>query len=357
MKEVKQKKGRGSGINPPNPYHNLSHDYEQDLEDNPYEYREDVDEKTQFIKVHPKTIINKVISADIPIMYSVNPYQGCEHGCIYCYARPTHNYWGYSAGTEFETRIMVKENAASLLRREVLAKKWKVAPISFSGNTDCYQPAERKFQITRQMLQVMTDLKHPVGIITKNSLILRDLDLLQQLQKDQLIRVYISITTLDETLRRAMEPRTASISQKLKTIETLSKAGIPVGVMMAPVIPGLNSHEIIEMAKVTSDAGALDMGYTVVRLNGQLVEIFKSWLAVNYPERSDKIIHQIEELHGGQLEDKRTGKRMRGEGKLAEIIKDTFRLARQKYFNDNNLPELNLGAFIGSGIKQLVLFE
>lgn len=356
MKEAKQKKGRGSSINPPNPYHKLSHEFEQDLEDNTYEFEADEDSKTHFIKVHPKTIINKVESPDLPLMYSVNPYQGCEHGCIYCYARPTHNYWGYSAGTEFETRIMVKANAAALLRSELLAKKWKVAPVSFSGNTDCYQPAEKKFQITRQMLQVMAELKHPVGIITKNNLILRDLDILQQLQKDQLIRVYLSVTTLDEKLRRLLEPRTATARQKLKTIETLSKAGIPVGVMMAPVIPGLNSHEILELARVTSDAGARDLGYTVVRLNGQLGEIFKTWLAENYPDRSDKIIRQIAELHGGNLEDKRTGRRMRGDGKIADIIKDTFRLARQKYFQENVLPAFNTNAFVGSRCTQLTLF-
>lgn len=356
MKEKKKTNGRGASKDLPNPFHKLNHEYENELEDRPFEEDVESSSATQYIKVYPKTIVNKVLSPDIPLMYSANPYQGCEHGCIYCYARPTHNYWGYSAGAEFESKILVKHNAAVLLKKELTAKKWKVAPVSFSGNTDCYQPAERKFEITRAMLKVMAELRHPVGIITKNSLITRDIDLLKDLQTDNLIKVYFSITTQDEQLRRWMEPRTTNFMQKLKAIERLSNEGIPVGVMMAPVIPGLNSHETMEIARLTSEAGALDIGYTVVRLNGQTGEIFKHWLTENYPDRAEKVLHQIAEMHGGSLEDKRTGKRMKGEGEMATMIKDNFRIARQKYFSNKSLPELNVDAYKRPLSGQLSLF-
>ncbi|HMG14100.1 MAG TPA: PA0069 family radical SAM protein, partial [Saprospiraceae bacterium] len=303
-----------------------------------------------------KTMINKVLSPDISIMYSVNPYQGCEHGCIYCYARNTHPYWGYSAGIDFEQKIMIKQNAAGILRKELLHKNWKVAPVSFSGNTDCYQPAEAKFKLTRSMLEVMLELQHPVGIITKNSLITRDLDILKALNEKQLINVYISVTSMDEELRRNLEPRTATAAQRLKTIKLLSSHGIPVGVMLAPIIPGLNSHEIMEIAKRTSEAGALGLGYTIVRLNGQVSDIFKEWLQRTYPDRYEKVIHQIEEVHGGQVNDNRFGKRMRGEGKIADIIKDTMIVARRKYFEGKHMPALNTELFISSTMKQLSLF-
>src|SRR5690606_9096912 len=209
---------------------------------------------TQVFHETPKQIVNKVTSPDLGMMYSMNPYQGCEHGCIYCYARNSHAYWGWSAGLDFESKIIVKENAPALLEKFLLHPKWEAVPISLSGNTDCYQPLERKYEITRNILKVLARYRHPVGIISKNSLILRDLDLLKDLATDNLVNVYISITTLNEDLRRVMEPRTASGLKRLKTVEALASAGIPVGIMNAPVIPGLNHHEIPDILKAAADS-------------------------------------------------------------------------------------------------------
>ncbi|MCC6282723.1 MAG: radical SAM protein, partial [Saprospiraceae bacterium] len=237
-------RGRGAQINPASRYEHLQRD------DQPVDWAlvasdwEEEDLRTEYLETHPKTILNKVESTDIPLEWSMNPYQGCEHGCIYCYARNTHPYWGFSAGLDFERKILVKRNAAALLEHELKKKNWRAVPVMFAGNTDVYQPAERKFGITRACLEVFWKYRHPVGIITKNSLVLRDLDLIQQLASENLVHVAISITTLDDDLRQFLEPRTASIAQRLRTVETLSKAGIPVFVMMAPVIPGLNDHEI-----------------------------------------------------------------------------------------------------------------
>src|SRR5690606_15654769 len=208
---------------------------------------------TQVFHETPKQIVNKVTSPDLGMMYSMNPYQGCEHGCIYCYARNTHEYWGFSAGLDFESKIIVKKNAPALLEKFLSHPDWHAVPISLSGNTDCYQPLERKLEITRGILKVLAQYRHPVGIITKNSLILRDLDLLQDLASDNLVHVYITVTTLDEDLRSIMEPRTASARKRLKTIEALSNAGVPVGIMNAPIIPGLNHHEIPNVLKAAAD--------------------------------------------------------------------------------------------------------
>ncbi|HET9055132.1 MAG TPA: PA0069 family radical SAM protein, partial [Cyclobacteriaceae bacterium] len=207
---------------------------------------------TQIFLESPKKIINKIESPDLHGMYSMNPYQGCEHGCIYCYARNTHEYYGFSAGLDFESKIIVKKNAAEVLEKQILHPKWQPVPIMLSGNTDCYQPQERKFQITRKMLQILAKYRHPVGIISKNSLVTRDIDVLQDMAKDNLVHVMISITTLNEDLRRAMEPRTASGRKRLKVVEELSKANIPVGIMNAPLIPGLNHHEIPAILKAAA---------------------------------------------------------------------------------------------------------
>lgn len=238
---------------------------------------------TQIFHENPKKIVNKVDSPDLGMMYSMNPYQGCEHGCIYCYARNTHEYYGFSAGLDFESKIIVKKNAARLLKQQLLQNNWNAVPIMLSGNTDCYQPQEKRFEITRQMLKVMVQYRHPVGIISKNSLVLRDLDLLKDLAADNLVHVMISITTLNEDLRRVMEPRTASSIKRLKTIEELSLAGVPVGIMNAPIIPGLNHHEMPQIIKAAAEHGALTAGMTIVRLNGSVGPIFEDWLRKNFP--------------------------------------------------------------------------
>jgi len=304
---------------------------------------------TQVFHETPKQIVNKVTSPDLGMMYSMNPYQGCEHGCIYCYARNSHEYWGWSAGLDFESKIIVKENAPALLEKFLLHPKWEAVPISLSGNTDCYQPLERKYEITRNILKVLARYRHPVGIISKNSLILRDLDLLKDLATDNLVNVYISITTLNEDLRRVMEPRTASGLKRLKTVEALASAGIPVGIMNAPVIPGLNHHEIPDILKAAADSGALNAGMTVVRLNGSIGKIFEDWLRKNFPDRFDKVWNQICSLHGGTVNDSQFGRRMVGDGNFADAIHQLFRVSKKKYFGDRKMPPMDLTRFRKGG--------
>lgn len=346
-------KGRGAQINTPNPY--LKQEYETQAEDG-------LDEalvpnaKTQIFYEHPKKILNKVTSPDVPADYSINPYQGCEHGCVYCYARNAHQYWGFSAGLDFEQKIIVKENAAELLRKELNHKKWKPSPVMFSGNTDCYQPLERKTKITRACLEVFREFHHPVGLISKNSLVLRDLDILKDMARENLVHVFITVTTLDENLRRAMEPRTASAKRRLETIRQLNENGIPAGAMLGPIIPGLNSHEVPELVKAVADAGAQAVGYTFVRLNGSIGLIFEDWIRKNYPDRADKVLHQISEAHGGKLNDSRFGKRMSGEGPIAKGISDLFKLAKKRHMEGRELPKYNLDAYRRPGDGQLSLF-
>lgn len=293
------------------------------------------DEQTQYIQVAPKTIVNKVESPDTPAMYSMNPYQGCEHGCLYCYARPTHEYWGYSAGLDFERKILVKKNAPQLLEETFRKKNWNPFPILLSGNTDCYQPIERKLEITRNMLKVCLKYKHPVSIITKNALILRDMDILSELAKDNLVKVMFTITSLNEDLRIKLEPRTTTYRNRLKAVRHLAKANIPVGVMNAPIIPGINSAEIYEVIKAAAENGATSAGYTIVRLNGQIANVFRDWLQKNFPDRAEKVWHQIQDCHGGKVNDSRWGIRTRGEGKIAEAIRNLFIMAVNKHMKQH----------------------
>ena len=304
---------------------------------------------TQIFHESPKKIVNKVDSPDLGFGYSMNPYQGCEHGCIYCYARNTHEYYGFSAGLDFESKIIVKENAPKLLEEQLLKPSWNAVPIMLSGNTDCYQPQEKKFGITRNLLKVLARYRHPVSIITKNSLVLRDLDLLQDLATDKLVHVYISITTLDEELRRTMEPRTASALKRLKTVEALSKANVPVGIMNAPIIPGLNHYEIPKVLKAASEHGALNAGMTIVRLNGSIGQLFEDWLRKNFPDRFDKVWNQICSMHGGNVNDSQFGRRMAGEGNEAEAIRQLFRIAKKKYFAGKAMPVYDLTKFRKGG--------
>lgn len=343
-------KGRGAQIKTENKF--LKNQYVTD-------HIEGLDEplyaspSTQIFFENPKKVVNKVTSPDLGMMYSINPYQGCEHGCIYCYARNTHEYWGFNAGLDFESKIIVKKNAPELLEKFIQHPEWNAVPLSVSGNTDCYQPLERKFEITRNLLKVLAQYRHPLGMITKNSLILRDIDLLADLAKDNLVHVYISITTLDEKLRSMMEPRTASARKRLQTVEVLAKAGVPVGIMNAPVIPGLNHHEIPEILKAAADHGALGAGMTVVRLNGSIGKIFEDWLRKNFPDRFDKVWNQISALHGGNVNDSQFGRRMSGEGNFADIIHQLFRTSRKKYFHDKSMPPIDLTKFRKGGMLSL----
>jgi len=347
-------KGRGAQINPPNKFHD--HHYED-----AGQIWHDDDEirrlkHTEYIETHPKTILNKVPSPDLGFEYSMNPYQGCEHGCIYCYARNTHTYWGYSAGIEFEQKILVKKDAPRLLEEKIKSKNWKPYPIMFSGNTDCYQPAEKKYKITRQMLEVLWKYRHPVSIITKSSLILRDLDILEQMAQHRLLKVAISITSLEESLRLRLEPRAASGKKRLDVVRQLSQKSIPTVVMMAPIIPSLNDMEIPAIAQASAEAGARGLSYTMVRLNGDIGEIFRDWLKKNYPDRYDRVLHQIEHCHGGQINDSRYGTRMRGEGQIADIIAQQIRLVRLKYFKDREVPDYNTELYEQRKNPQMRLF-
>lgn len=301
--------------------------------------------QTEFREEKANGIINQVRSDDLGIPFSMNPYQGCEHGCIYCYARNTHEYYGMDAGIDFESRIIIKRNAPALLERELMASSWRPSPIMLSGNTDCYQPAERKWQLTRRILEVLVRFRNPVGIITKNSLILRDLDLLRDLASEHLVHVMVSITTLDENLRQRMEPRTATSRKRLEVIEKLSAAGIPTGVMHAPVIPGINQHEIPAVLKAAADHGAQRAGMTVVRLNGSIGVLFRNWLQHHFPDRAEKVLNQVAALHGGDIADTRPGRRIHGEGKEAEIIHQLFRTSRRRWFEGRDFPPYNVDAF------------
>ena len=346
-------KGRGAQYNPKNRF--LKGQYVQ-------EHVEGIDEweheprQTQYIYDDSKTLVNKVTSPDVGMMYSANPYQGCEHGCIYCYARNSHEYWGYSAGLDFESRIVVKRNAPALLRKFFDNKNWVPAPISLSGNTDCYQPIERKMKITRQLLEICLEYRNPVGVLSKNALVLRDIDIIQELAKLNLVRVFSSITSTDEDLRRVLEPRTASYRSRLKMIETFSKAGVPTGIMNAPLIPGLNDMHIHDVLKAASNAGARWAGYTVVRLNGAIGPIFKDWLYKAFPDRAAKVWHQICECHGGEVNDSRFGNRIVGDGKFAELIKDQFQLYCRKYGLNKEKMEYNLSDFRRVKQVQMSLF-
>lgn len=320
-------KGRGAKINIKNKY--LKNEYCTDeIEGLDVPLLEN--SKTEYIPEYPKKIVNKVMGNNAPFIYSMNPYQGCEHGCVYCYARESHQYWGYSAGLDFERKIIYKPEAPKLLEKQFKNKNWIVSPIMLSGNTDCYQPIERKLKITREPLKVCLKYKHPVSILTKNALIQRDIDILTELAKLNLVHTSLSITSFDNKLRSLLEPRTASIKKKLETLELLTSNNIPTGVMVAPIIPGLNSHEIPTIIKKVAQLGALSVNYTTVRLNGEIAEIFEHWIRATYPERANKVLNQIKEINNGNLYSK--GKnRTKLHGETAIMIKSIFKIANQRY--------------------------
>ena len=355
-KTINYTKGRGSQIHPHNKFRQL--EYVQ-------EHVEAIDEelhsdpKTEIFYEYPKKIINKVESPDLGLMFSMNPYQGCEHGCIYCYARNSHNYYGFSAGLDFEQKIIIKPTASTLLRKYFDNPRYETESIMLSGNTDCYQPSERKYKITRSLLEVALEYRNPVGIITKNSLVLRDIDILKELASMNLIHVMVSITSLRDELRSLLEPRTATYKNRLHVIEELSKNNVPAGAMVAPIIPGLTSEEIPDIIKAVADRGGLTAGYTIVRLNGEIKNIFYDWLYKNLPDAADKIWNQIKDCHGGQVNDSNWGRRMGGDGKIAESIKQLFSISKKKYMSGRRMPEYDYSLFkrpIKTG-DQLTLFS
>ena len=346
-------KGRGAQYNPKNKF--LKGEYIQEHVEAIDDWEQD-DRKTGYIFDESKTVVNEVKSPDVGMMFSLNPYQGCEHGCIYCYARNSHEYWGYSAGLDFESRIVVKKNAPQLLRKFFENKNWQPAPLSLSGNTDCYQPIERKMRITRQLLEICLEFRNPVGVLTKNALVLRDLDIIKELASHKLIRVFTSITSLDEELRKVMEPRTATYKSRLKVLETLSKNGVPTGIMNAPLVPGLNDIHMPSVLKAASEAGAKWAGYTVVRLNGAIGGIFHDWLHKTFPDRAEKVWNLICACHDGQVNDSRWGTRTVGDGKFSELIRAQFQLYCRKYHLNEDHMEMNTNDFRRIKNGQLPLF-
>ncbi len=286
---------------------------------------------TVFSADRPRRAISRNQSPDVPFEYSVNPYQGCEHGCIYCFARPSHAYWNLGAGIDFETRIFHKPALAELLTREITAPGYECKPINLGANTDPYQPAERTFRTTRALLRVLLDHRHPVTVVTKGVLIRRDLDLLRALAEQNLVSVMISLTTLDARLKRLMEPRAASASARLEIMEALAGAGVPVGVLLAPVIPALNDSELEKLLRSAAGAGARNAAWLLLRLPGETAKLFEQWLRRHYPERAAKVLGILSAMRGGRLNDPRFGHRMRGRGPYAELLRARFEQARKRH--------------------------
>ncbi len=353
-------KGRGAGHNPANRFETTHHELELDQVEEDEEYLAALGRpRTQYLPDHSRTIIAENDSPDVGFEVSINPYRGCEHGCIYCYARPTHEFLGYSAGLDFETKILVKEDAPELLRKQLSSPRWQPRPLGLSGVTDPYQPLERKLELTRRCLAVLAEFRQAVTIITKNRLVTRDIDLLGELARHGAGGVFVSITSLDADLIGKLEPRTSRPSGRLEAIAALAEAGIPVGVMVAPVIPGLTEHEMPAILKAAAQAGARSAGYTLVRLPMAVAGLFQDWLENHFPDRKDKVLGRIRATHGGRLNDARFGVRMGGEGHQAELISRLFRTAsRRAGLNQRPWP-VSAAAFHRpeSGPRQRMLFE
>jgi DNA repair photolyase len=341
---------RGAGSNPPNRFEHIA--LERDADWDP---EQDPAPRTLFLRDRSRTIIASNDSPDIGFENSINPYRGCEHGCIYCYARPTHEFLGFSAGLDFETKIMVKEDAPRLLREELSAPGWIPKVIGMSGVTDPYQPVERRLKLTRRCLEVLAEFRNPVTIVTKNNLVTRDLDLLAELAGCRAVAVFISITTLDPELRKIMEPRTSPPSARLATIGALAGAGIPTGVLVSPVIPGLTDHEMPAILAAAAAAGASFAGHAALRLPYAVAPLFEEWLTQHLPEKKDKVLSRIRSIRGGKLNDSRFGKRMRGEGIFAEQISQMFHVACRRAGGLDHEPELSTASFRRPGGAQLEL--
>jgi DNA repair photolyase len=343
---------RGALENPANRFERIHLEPDAD-----WNLDEDILPRTQFLVDHGQTAIAYNDSPDVGFNASLNPYRGCEHGCIYCYARPTHEFLGFSAGLDFESKIMVKRDAPELLRKELSSPKWKPQVIAMSGVTDCYQPVERKLKLTRRCLEVLAEFRNPVAIITKNFLVTRDVDLLSELAKFNAVSVCLSLTTLDPELRKVMEPRTSPPAARLAAIGRLAEAKIPVSVNVAPVIPGLTDHEIPKILEAAAQAGATLAWFTVLRLPYAVAPLFEKWLATHFPDRKEKVLNRIKMMRGGKLYDAQWGKRMRGEGIFSEQIETMFEVACRKAGFKDAASELSTAAFRRPGGAQLSLFS
>ena len=327
-------RGRGSVEKPSGRFERFNKETDAETFNALYEAGWEEHEKqipTETFRDMSRTIITTNDSPDIGMETTLNPYRGCEHGCIYCYARPTHEYLGLSAGTDFESKIYVKEDAPALLRKKLQSRTWVPKVIALSGITDPYQPLERKLRITRGFFEVLRDFANPAVVITKNHLVTRDIDIFQDMVKTNTVKINLSVTTLDTKLARHMEPRTSTPSMRLKAIEALAKENIPVGIMMGPIVPGLTDHEIPSLLKAVAEAGAQTANYTMLRLPYGVKDIFQTWLKQNYPDRTNKVLNRLREMRGGKLYDSKFGNRMRGEGVYAEQIGQIFKLYKGRY--------------------------
>ena len=337
----------GSHIDPPNRFESVRHEPddgaiswdEESPDDSP---RRDI----EYLDDASKSIVTENRSPDLPFRYSLNPYRGCIHGCSYCYARPGHEYLGMNAGLDFETRIVVKRDAGKRFREFLSRKQFVPEPIAFSGVTDCYQPAEREFRLTRQCLEIASECHLPVSIVTKNALVLRDLDLLESMAQRSLVHVYLSVTTLDPDLARMMEPRTSIPNARLRAIGQLAAANVPVGVMTAPIVPGLNDVELPALLKAASEAGAKTAGYVLLRLPMTVQPVFTEWLQRTQPLKAERILKRIRQTRDGKLNDSTWGERMVGTGELAEQIRNLFRMFQIQYGLDERLPPHDCSHFL-----------
>lgn len=341
-------RGRGAAENPRNRFVALDVVADEDVHE-----LSPPSTQTVYLRDTTRSIIAHNDSPDVGFDVSVNPYRGCEHGCIYCFARPTHEYLDLSLGLDFETKILVKEDAPELLRKELCAKKWRPQTLGFSGVTDPYQPIERKLQITRGCLEVLAEFRNPVAMITKNHLITRDMDLLTELAKHRAAMACISVTTLDPELARVMEPRASAPRARLEAIRELSAAGIPTVVLVAPVIPGLTDHEMPSIIEAARQHGATSAGYVALRLPYGLKDLFEQWLARHFPDRKEKVLNRVRSMRDGKLNDPNFNSRMRGEGVFAEQIGAMFKLAARKAGMSERRIELSTAAFRPYGAQSL----
>lgn len=344
------RRGRGVAGNPANRFEGLAQVWDDD-----FDPATDPDPKTVFLDDDTQSILSKNDSSDVPFTVGVNPYRGCEHGCSYCYARTYHEHLGMSAGLDFETKIMVKRRAPALLRAALSAPSWRPRPIGMSGATDCYQPVERRLRLTRGCLEVLAEFANPLHLITKNALVVRDADLLARLAADRCVGVAISLTSLRPELSRVMEPRASDPAARLEAVRRLSAAGIPVGVNLAPIIPGLTDEELPAMLRAAAEAGAKHASYQVVRLPLGVGDIFANWIRHHFPTRAEVVLERIASLHGGQV-DAAPGRRNPGSGAWAEQIAQLFRLGVRRNQLDAPWPELSMTAFRPPGGKQQTIW-
>lgn len=334
-------RGRGADSNPANRFEGLSHVREEDG----WEWQPDPAPETTVLEDHSRSILTHNDSPDLGFEYSLNPYRGCEHGCIYCYARPTHEYLGLSAGIDFETKLFAKLRAPELLRQQLEKPSWKPQTVVMSGVTDCYQPVERTLKLTRRCLEVLREFGNPTVVITKNALVARDRDILADMAQVRTCEVTLSITTLNPALALILEPRASTPWRRLAAMAELAKAGIPVSVNVAPVIPGITDHEIPAILKAAADAGAHSAGYTLLRLPHAVAPLFEAWLQHHFPDRKAKVLSRLQQLRGGKLNDPRFGSRMKGEGVFATQIQSLFLIGKKKAGLTGRSFELSTGAF------------